>query len=158
MDLIKKLQRKKKSLASKLEKLRDDAAKNKDGVINFEELGIDRLCVDEAHYFKNLYTPTSLSGVAGIGASESDRAWDLYLKCQYINEITDNKGVIFATGPPVSNSMTELFTMQRYLAAPRLAAQNLSHFDAWAANFGEITVGMELKPEGRDYQLKTRFA
>ena len=155
---LKKLQRKKKSLASKLEKLREDAAKNKDGVINFEELGIDRLCVDEAHYFKNLYTPTSLSGVAGIGASESDRAWDLYLKCQYINEITDNKGVIFATGTPVSNSMTELFTMQRYLAAPRLAAQNLSHFDAWAANFGEITVGMELKPEGRDYQLKTRFA
>ena len=155
---VKQLQKKKKSLVAKLEKLQREGEKIKDRVIDFEELGIDRLCVDEAHYFKNLYTPTQLSRVAGIGTSESDRAWDLYLKCQYINEITNNKGVIFATGTPVSNSMTELFNMQRYLAAPRLAAQQLSHFDAWSANFGEITVGMELKPEGRDYQLKTRFS
>ena len=155
---VRQLEKKKKSLESKLEKLQQEGEKDKEGVIDFEELGVDRLCVDEAHYFKNLYTPTRLSGVAGIGTSESDRSWDLYLKCQYINEITNNKGVIFATGTPVSNSMTELFTMQRYLAAPRLSAQKLSHFDAWAANFGEISVGMELKPEGRDYQLKTRFA
>ena len=155
---VRQLGKKKKSIESKLEKLQQEGEKDKEGVIDFEELGVDRLCVDEAHYFKNLYTPTRLSGVAGIGTSESDRSWDLYLKCQYINEITNNKGVIFATGTPVSNSMTELFTMQRYLAAPRLSAQKLSHFDAWAANFGEITVGMELKPEGRDYQLKTRFA
>ena len=155
---VRQLEKKKKSLEAKLEKLQQEGEKDKEGVIDFEELGVDRLCVDEAHYFKNLYTPTRLSGVAGIGTSESDRSWDLYLKCQYINEITNNKGVIFATGTPVSNSMTELFTMQRYLAAPRLSAQKLSHFDAWAANFGEITVGMELKPEGRDYQLKTRFA
>ncbi|WP_216634942.1 helicase-related protein [Selenomonas sp. oral taxon 126] len=153
---VRQLEKKKKSLEAKLEKLQQEGEKNREGVIDFEELGVDRLCVDEAHYFKNLYTPTRLSGVAGIGTSESDRSWDLYLKCQYINEITNNKGVIFATGTPVSNSMTELFTMQRYLAAPRLSAQKLSHFDAWAANFGEITVG--LKPEGRDYQLKTRFA
>ena len=155
---VRQLEKKEKSLKAKLETLQRQGEKDKEGVINFEELGVDRLCVDEAHYFKNLYTPTRLSGVAGIGTSESDRAWDLYLKCQYINEITNNKGVIFATGTPVSNSMTELFTMQRYLAAPRLQSQNLSHFDAWAANFGEITVGMELKPEGRDYQMKTRFA
>ena len=155
---IGQLEKKKKKLKAKLETLQKEGEKERDGVIDFEELGVDRLCVDEAHYFKNLYTPTRLSRVAGVNASESDRAWDLYLKCQYINEITNNKGVIFATGTPVSNSMTELFTMQRYLSAPRLAAQKLSHFDAWAANFGEITVGMELKPEGRDYQLKTRFA
>lgn len=143
----------------KLAKLQKENRKGKDDTIAFEELGIDKLVVDEAHEFKNLEISTKHGRVSGVGTTTAvQKTWDLYQKTQYINEITNNRGLIFATGTPISNSMTELYTMQRYLAPDRLQDLGIESFDAWAAAFGEITVGMELKPEGRGYQLKERFS
>jgi len=143
----------------KLAKLQKENRKDKDATIAFEELGIDKLVVDEAHEFKNLEISTKHGRVSGVGTTTSvQKTWDLYQKTQYINEITNKRGLIFATGTPISNSMTELYTMQRYLAPDRLQDLGIESFDAWAAAFGEITVGMELKPEGRGYQLKERFS
>lgn len=143
----------------KLAKLQKENRKDKDETIAFEELGIDKLVVDEAHEFKNLEISTKHGRVSGVGTTTSvQKTWDLYQKTQYINEITNHRGLIFATGTPISNSMTELYTMQRYLAPERLQGLGIENFDAWAAAFGEITVGMELKPEGRGYQLKERFS
>ena len=143
----------------KLKKLQDTNQKDGDETVSFEELGVDKLVIDEAHEFKNLAVTTSHSRVAGIGTTDHvQKSWDLYMKTQYLNELTGERGLIFATGTPISNSMTELYTMQRYLSPKRLEALGLEHFDAWAASFGEITVGMELRPEGKGYQLKERFS
>ncbi|ERL04152.1 N-6 DNA methylase [Mitsuokella sp. oral taxon 131] len=143
----------------KLRKLQELNQKDSDETISFEELGVDKLVIDEAHAFKNLAVTTSHSRVAGIGTTDHvQKSWDLYMKTQYLNELTGERGLIFATGTPISNSMTELYTMQRYLSPKRLEALGLEHFDAWAASFGEITVGMELRPEGKGYQLKERFS
>ncbi|WP_298593681.1 SNF2-related protein [uncultured Mitsuokella sp.] len=143
----------------KLKKLQDTNQKDGDETVSFEELGVDKLVIDEAHEFKNLAVTTSHSRVADIGTTDHvQKSWDLYMKTQYLNELTGERGLIFTTGTPISNSMTELYTMQRYLAPSRLKALGLDRFDAWAASFGEITVGMELKPEGKGYQLKERFS
>lgn len=154
---IKQIESKKKKIKAKLDELSTDDIKDEVG-FSFEDLGIDKLCVDEAHYYKNLFMVSHMQNVAGINSSNSKRASDLYEKVQYLNEITNNKGVIFATGTPVSNSMTELYTMQRYLQADKLDKNGLSSFDAWAANFGQSVTTMELKPEGKGYQEKTRFS
>ena len=144
---------------NRLKKLEQQNRKGMDDVITFEELGVDKLVIDEAHEFKNLEVMTRHSRVAGVGTTNHvQKTWDLYMKTQYINEITGNKGLIFATGTPISNAMTEIYTMQRYLAPDRLKELGLESFDAWAAAFTDITVSMELKPEGRGYQLKERFS
>lgn len=153
---IKQLEKTKKSLLVRLEKLNDQS--KKDQVINFEELGIDRLFVDEADGYKNLYLYTKMRNVAGIAQTEALKSSDMFMKCQYLDELTGEKGVVFATGTPVSNSMVELYTMQRYLQHHTLVEHNLQHFDAWASTFGETVTAIELAPEGTDYRLKTRFA
>lgn len=152
---IKDMVRVKKSLEVKLESLLNSP---KDGAVCFEELGIDRLFVDEAHEFKNLFLKTKMRNVAGLSVSDSQKAMDLFFKCRYMNELTDNKGVIFATGTPLSNSMTELYTMMRYLAYDQLVDLGIEHFDAWASIFAEQVTTTELSPEGKNYRLRTRLA
>lgn len=153
---IKQLEKTKKSLQVKLDKLNDQS--RKDDVVTFEELGVDRLFVDEAHNFKNLFLYTKMRNVGGIAQTEAQKSSDLFMKCRYLDEVTGNKGVIFATGTPVSNSMVELYTMQRYLQYDTLSDKNLQHFDAWASTFGETVTAIELAPEGTGYRSKTRFA
>lgn len=153
---IKMLVRTQKSIEKKLEKL--NSRERKDDVITFEELGVDRLFVDEAHYYKNLYLYTKMRNVSGVATTEAQKSSDLYMKCRYLDEITDNKGVIFATGTPISNSMTELYTMQRYLQYDELLKSGLQHFDAWASTFGETVTAIEIAPEGTGFRMKTRFA
>lgn len=153
---IKQLEKTKKSLLVRLKKLNDQS--KKDQVINFEELGIDRLFVDEADGYKNLYLYTKMRNVAGIAQTEALKSSDMFMKCQYLDELTGGKGVVFATGTPVSNSMVELYTMQRYLQHHTLVEHNLQHFDAWASTFGETVTAIELAPEWTGYRLKTRFA
>ena len=143
---IKSLERTKKGLELRLQKLQ--AADRKDDVVTFEQLGIDRLYVDEAHSYKNLFLYTKMRNVAGLSTSDAQKSSDMLLKCRYIDEITDGKGVVFATGTPVSNSMTELFTMMRYLQHDLLQQKGLAHFDCWASTFGETTTAIELAPEG----------
>ena len=146
----------KKNLKRKLEKLHDQS--KKDNVVCFEELGVDRLFVDEADSYKNLYLQTKMNNVAGIAQTEAQKSADMFMKCQYMDELTGGKGIIFATGTPVSNSMTELYTMQRYLQYPELVRRNLHLFDSWASMFGETVTAIELAPEGTGYRMKTRFA
>ena len=153
---IKQMERSRKSIEVKLKKLNDQS--RKDDVITFEELGVDRLLVDEAHLYKNLAAVSKMQNVAGISQTESQKASDMYLKCQYLDELTDGHGIVFATGTPISNSMVELYTMQRYLQSKTLEYYGFQHFDAWAANFGETVTAMELSPEGTGYRTKTRFA
>ena len=153
---VKELQKTKKKLEARLEKLNDDF--KKDDVITFEELGVDKLFVDEAHGFKNLYLHTKMRNVAGIGQSEAFKSSDMFMKCRYMDEMTGGKGIVFATGTPVSNSMTELYTMQRYLQYESLKKNHLEHFDAWASTFGETQSAFELAPEGTGYRVKTRFS
>lgn len=153
---IKQLEKMKKNLENKLQKLNDQS--RKDDVVIFEELGVDRLFVDEAHYYKNLFLYTKMRNVAGVSQTEAQKSSDLFMKCRYLDEITDGKGVVFATGTPISNSMTELYTMQRYLQYNKLVDLGLSNFDAWASTFGETVTALELSPEGNGYRMKTRFA
>lgn len=153
---VKQLEKTKKSLQTKLDKLNDQS--RKDDVVTFEELGVDRLFVDEAHNFKNLFLYTKMRNVGGIAQTEAQKSSDLYMKCRYLDEVTGNKGVIFATGTPVSNSMVELYTMQRYLQYDALEDKHLQHFDSWASTFGETVTAIELAPEGIGYRAKTRFA
>lgn len=153
---IKQLEKTKKNLENKLQKLNDQS--RKDDVVTFEELGVDRLFVDEAHYYKNLFLYTKMRNVAGVSQTEAQKSSDLFMKCRYLDEITDGKGIIFATGTPISNSMTELYTMQRYLQYNKLVDLGLSNFDAWASTFGETVTALELSPEGNGYRAKTRFA
>ena len=153
---IKELERTKKSLQVKLEKLQAD--EKKDDVVTFEQLGVDRLYVDEAHSYKNSFIYTKMRNVAGLSTTDSQKSADMLMKCRYLDEITGSKGVVFATGTPVSNSMTELFTMMRYLQWDTLKQKHLNHFDAWASTFGETTTAIELAPEGTGYRARTRFA
>lgn len=153
---IKQLERTRKQLEGRLKKLQ--AEEKKDDVVTFEQLGVDRLYVDEAHLFKNLFLYTKMRNVAGLSTTEAQKSSDMFMKCRYIDELTDGRGVVFATGTPVSNSMTELYTMQRYLQYFTLKRNNLSHFDAWASTFGETTTAIELAPEGTGYRARTRFA
>ncbi|NLP25610.1 MAG: DEAD/DEAH box helicase family protein, partial [Syntrophomonadaceae bacterium] len=153
---VKQLEKTRKKLEARLEKLNDDF--KKDDVITFEELGVDKLFVDEAHSYKNLYLYTKMRNIAGIGQSEAIKSSDMYMKCRYMDEITGGKGIVFATGTPISNSMTELYTMQRYLQYDELKKMGLENFDSWAANFGETVSAFELSPEGTGYRVKTRFS
>ncbi|HEO6329018.1 TPA: DEAD/DEAH box helicase family protein [Streptococcus agalactiae] len=153
---VKQLEKTKKKLETRLEKLNDDF--KKDDVITFEELGVDKLFIDEAHNYKNLYLYTKMRNVAGIGQSEAFKSSDMFMKCRYMDEMTNGKGIVFATGTPVSNSMTELYTMQRYLQYESLKKNNLEHFDSWASTFGETQSAFELSPEGTGYRVKTRFS
>ena len=153
---IKSLERTKKGLLARLEKLHE--TERKDDVVTFEQLGIDRLYVDEAHSYKNLFLYTKMRNVAGLSTTDAQKSSDMLLKCRYIDEITGGKGVVFATGTPVSNSMTELFTMMRYLQHDTLRERDLTHFDCWASTFGETTTAIELAPEGTGYRARTRFA
>ena len=153
---VKQLEKTKKSLTVKLEKLNDQS--RKDNVVTFEELGIDRLFIDESHYYKNLFLYTKMRNVGGIAQTEAQKSSDLFMKCRYLDEITGGRGVVFATGTPISNSMVELYTIQRYLQYSTLQKYDLQHFDAWASNYGETMVVTELKPEGTGYRSKTRFA
>ncbi|WP_243127281.1 MULTISPECIES: N-6 DNA methylase [Eubacteriales] len=153
---VKQMERAKKSLETRLKRLHDQS--RKDDMITFEELGVDRLFVDEADGYKNLYLTTKMRNVGGVAQTEAQKSSDMYMKCRYLDEITGGKGVIFSTGTPVSNSMVELYTMQRYLQYGTLAEKNLQHFDAWASTFGETVTALEIAPEGNGYRLKTRFA
>ena len=153
---IKQLEKSRKNLEARMVKLNDQS--RKDDVITFEELGVDKLFVDEAHGFKNLFLATKMRNVAGIGQSEAQKSSDMFAKCRYLDEITGGRGVVFATGTPVSNSMVELYTMMRYLQYDLLKSSGLEHFDSWAANFGETTTSLELAPEGTGFRSKTRFA
>ena len=153
---VKQLEKTKKGLEAKLKKLNDDY--RKDDVVTFEELGIDKLFVDEVHAFKNLYVFTKMRNVAGITTTDSQKSSDMLMKCRYMDEITGSKGIVFATGTPVSNSMAELYTMQRYLQYDELKKMHLQHFDSWASTFGETVTAIELNPEGNGYRSKTRFA
>lgn len=153
---VKQLERSKKSIQQKLERLNDQS--RKDDVITFEELGVDRIFVDEAHMFKNLAAFTKMRNVAGISQTEAQKSSDLYMKCRYLDELTGGRGVVFATGTPISNSMVELYTMQKYLQYHTLKEKGLLHFDAWASTFGETVTAIELAPEGTGYRSKTRFA
>ena len=153
---IKELERTKKNLQVKLEKLQAEG--KKDNVVTFEELGVDRLYVDEAHSFKNAFIYTKMRNVAGLSTTDSQKSADMLMKCRYLDEITGNRGIVFATGTPVSNSMTEMFTMMRYLQRDTLDKKHLNHFDAWASTFGETTTAIELAPEGTGYRARTRFA
>ena len=153
---IKQLERTRKQLENRLSKL--EAEERKDDVVTFEQLGVDRLYVDEAHSFKNLFLYTKMRNVAGLSQTESQKSSDMFLKCRYMDEITGGKGIVFATGTPVSNSMTELYTMQRYLQYGTLQQKSMSHFDAWASTFGETTTAIELAPEGTGYRARTCFA
>ena len=153
---IKQLERTRKSLEARLEKLQAEG--RKDDVVTFEQLGVDRLFVDEAHNYKNLFLYTKMRNVAGLSTSDAQKSSDMFAKCRYMDEITGNRGVIFATGTPVSNSMTELYTMQRYLQYDRLQELNMTHFDCWASRFGETVTALELAPEGTGYRARTRFS
>ena len=153
---IKQMERTKKQLEGRLRKLQ--AEERKDDVVTFEELGVDRLFVDEAHAYKNLFLTTKMRNVAGLSTSEAQKSSDMFMKCRYMDELTGGRGVIFATGTPISNSMTEMYTMQRYLQYAALKRQNMTHFDAWASTFGETTTAIELAPEGTGYRARTRFA
>ena len=153
---IKQMEKSKKKLEEKLKKLNDQS--KKDDVITFEQLGVDRLFVDEAHYFKNLFLYTKMRNVGGIAQTEAQKSSDLFMKCQYLDELTGGKGIVFATGTPVSNSMVELYTMQRYLQYAELEERDLLQFDSWASTFGETVTAIELTPEGTGYRAKTRFA
>lgn len=153
---VKSLVKSQKTIQSKLDKL--NSQDRKDDVITFEELGVDRLFVDEAHYYKNLYLYTKMRNVGGIAQTEAQKSSDLFMKCRYLDELTGNRGVIFATGTPISNSMVELYTMQRYLQYDKLLDNHLQHFDSWASTFGETVTAIELAPEGTGYRSKTRFA
>ena len=153
---IKQLERTKKGLKAKLEKLNKND--RKDDLITFEEIGVDRLFVDEAHFYKNLFLFTKMNNVSGLSTTDAKKSSDLYLKCRYLDEITGGKGVVFATGTPISNSMTEMYTMQRYLQYSTLVKHNLQHFDCWASTFGETSTSIELAPEGSGYRMKTRFS
>ena len=153
---VKQLEKTKKAIKLKLDKLNDTS--RKDDVVTFEELGVDRLFVDEAHNFKNLFLITKMRNVAGLAQTEAQKSSDLFMKCRYLDELTGGRGVVFATGTPISNSMTELYTMQRYLQYETLRSQGLQHFDAWASTFGETVTAIELAPEGTGYRAKTRFA
>ena len=153
---IKQLERSKKSIKQKLDKLNDQT--KKDDVVTFEELGVDRLFVDESHYYKNLYLYTKMRNVGGIAQTEAQKSSDLFMKCRYLDEITGGRGTVFATGTPISNSMVELYTIQRYLQYNTLVKNGLQHFDAWASTFGETITAVELTPEGTGYRAKTRFA
>ena len=153
---VKQLERTRKSLEAKLEKLQ--AESRKDDVVTFEQLGVDRLFVDEAHNYKNLFLYTKMRNVAGLSTSDAQKSSDMFAKCRYMDELTGNRGVIFATGTPVSNSMTELYTMQRYLQYDRLQELNMTHFDCWASRFGETVTALELAPEGTGYRARTRFS
>lgn len=153
---VKQLERSRKSIQQRLEKLNDQS--RKDDVITFEELGVDRIFVDEAHMFKNLAAFTKMRNVAGISQTEAQKSSDLYMKCRYLDELTGGRGVVFATGTPISNSMVELYTMQKYLQYNTLKENDLLHFDAWASTFGETVTAIELAPEGTGYRAKTRFA
>ena len=153
---IKQLEKSRKSLKVKLQKLNDQS--RKDDVVTFEELGVDRLFIDESHYYKNLYLYTKMRNVGGIAQTEAQKFSDLFMKCRYLDEITGGRGTVFATGTPISNSMVELYTIQRYLQYETLVENNLQHFDSWASTFGETVTAYELKPEGTGYRTKTRFA
>ena len=153
---IKQLEKSKKSIKQKLDKLNDQT--KKDDVVTFEELGVDRLFVDESHYYKNLYLYTKMRNVGGIAQTEAQKSSDLFMKCRYLDEITGGRGTVFATGTPISNSMVELYTIQRYLQYNTLVKNGLQHFDAWASTFGETITAVELTPEGTGYRAKTRFA
>nr|WP_298595445.1 SNF2-related protein [uncultured Mitsuokella sp.] len=153
---IKEMERKRKELEAKLEKLHNED--RKDDTVTFEELGIDRLYVDEAHYYKNLYTPTKLTRLPGVSTTDAQKTTDLYEKCMYLHEITGGKGIVFATGTPISNSITEMFTLQRYLQPDRLKKQGLAHFDSWAAMFGKTETATEITPDGNGFRERMRFA
>ncbi len=153
---VKQLERTKKSLEARLEKLQAEG--RKDDVVTFEQLGVDRLFVDEAHNYKNLFLYTKMRNVAGLSTSDAQKSSDMFAKCRYMDEITGSRGVVFATGTPVSNSMTELYTMQRYLQYDRLQELNMTHFDCWASRFGETVTALELAPEGTGYRARTRFS
>ncbi len=153
---IKQMERTRKSLETKLAKLNDQS--RKDDTVTFEQLGVDRIFIDESHYFKNLFLMTKMRNVGGIAQTEAQKSSDLFMKCQYLDELTDGRGVIFATGTPISNSMVELYTIQRYLQYRLLQEMGLIHFDDWASNFGETVTAIELSPEGTGYRAKTRFA
>ena len=153
---IKQMEKSRRSIKLKLDKLNDQT--RKDDVVTFEELGVDRLFVDEAHSFKNLFLYTKMRNVAGLSQTEALKSSDLFMKCRYMDELTGNRGIVFATGTPISNSMTEMYTMQRYLQYDALCSHGLQHFDAWASTFGETITAMELAPEGTGYRAKTRFA
>ena len=153
---IKQMEKTKKGLQAKLDKLNDQS--RKDDVVTFEELGVDRIFIDESHYFKNLFLYTKMRNVGGIAQTEAQKSSDLFMKCRYLDEITGGRGIIFATGTPISNSMVELYTIQRYLQMNALQEQGLQHFDSWAANYGETVTAIELSPEGTGYRAKTRFA
>ena len=153
---IKQLEKSRKSLKVKLQKLNDQS--RKDDVVTFEELGVDRLFIDESHYYKNLYLYTKMRNVGGIAQTEAQKSSDLFMKCRYLDEITGGRGTVFATGTPISNSMIELYTIQRYLQYETLVENDLQHFDSWASTFGETVTAYELKPEGTGYRTKTRFA
>ncbi len=153
---VKQLERTRKSLEARLEKLQAEG--RKDDVVTFEQMGVDRLFVDEAHNYKNLFLYTKMRNVAGLSTSDAQKSSDMFAKCRYMDEITGNRGVIFATGTPVSNSMTELYTMQRYLQYERLQELNMTHFDCWASRFGETVTALELAPEGTGYRARTRFS
>ena len=143
---IKQLEKSKKSIKQKLDKLNDQT--KKDDVVTFEEIGVDRLFVDESHYYKNLYLYTKMRNVGGIAQTEAQKSSDLFMKCRYLDEITGGRGTVFATGTPISNSMVELYTIQRYLQYSTLVKNGLQHFDAWASTFGETITAVELTPEG----------
>ena len=153
---VKQLEKTKRSLQTKLQKLNDQS--RKDDVVTFEELGVDRLFIDESHYYKNLYLYTKMRNVGGIAQTEAQKSSDLFMKCRYLDEVTGGLGVVFATGTPISNSMVELYTIQRYLQYKTLQEHDLQHFDAWASSFGETVTAVELTPEGTGYRAKTRFA
>ena len=153
---VKQLEKTKRSLQTKLQKLNDQS--RKDDVVTFEELGVDRLFIDESHYYKNLYLYTKMRNVGGIAQTEAQKSSDLFMKCRYLDEVTGGRGVVFATGTPISNSMVELYTIQRYLQYKTLQEHDLQHFDAWASSFGETVTAVELTPEGTGYRAKTRFA
>ena len=153
---VKQLMKTRKAIKTKLEKLND--TKRKDTVIDFEQLGVDRLFIDESHFYKNLYLYTKMRNVGGIAQTEAQKSSDLFMKCRYLDEITGNRGTVFATGTPVSNSMVELYSVQRYLQYDTLAQSGLQHFDSWASTFGETVTALELAPEGTNYRAKTRFA
>ena len=153
---VKQLMKTRKAIKTKLEKLND--TKRKDTVIGFEQLGVDRLFIDESHFYKNLYLYTKMRNVGGIAQTEAQKSSDLFMKCRYLDEITGNRGTVFATGTPVSNSMVELYSVQRYLQYDTLAQNGLQHFDSWASTFGETVTALELAPEGTNYRAKTRFA
>ena len=153
---IKQLEKSKKGIQAKLKKLNDQS--RKDDVVTFEELGVDRLFIDESHYYKNLFLFTKMRNVGGIAQTEAQKSSDLFMKCRYLDELTGGRGTVFATGTPISNSMVELYTIQRYLQYETLQRNGLQHFDSWASTFGETITAVELTPEGTGYRAKTRFA